>query len=166
MAGWHVVRTSLFQANPDLQWRSICTIKKSPNLGITKKKLLQDRQKNSEVKFPWSCPAPTDLWAPLTNQNNNPQAPPVSFVFFVSNRERTYGTQGQRSLWARDCEMAPHASQDQLLTLLLERRLQRDVTSQQQLAASSEVVRSRGLPEADDPSLLLPHLSPRPLNFD
>lgn len=39
---------------------------------------------------------------------------------------------------------APHGSQDQLLTLLLEteRHLQRDVTSQQQLAASSEVVMS------------------------
>lgn len=36
MAGWHTVRTSLFQANPALQWLSMCTVKKTLNLGITK----------------------------------------------------------------------------------------------------------------------------------
>lgn len=116
----------------------------------------------TEVDFPRSCPAPTHLWAPLIYQNNSLHAPPGSFVSFLPRRKRTYGAQGQRSLWGRGGEMAPHASQDQLLTLLLEAEghLQRDVTSQQQLAASSEVVRSCWLPEADDPSL--PPPSPYP----
>ncbi|KAM7366806.1 hypothetical protein PAMP_014750 [Pampus punctatissimus] len=71
-------------------------------------------------------------------------------------RERTYGAQGQGSLLARGCEMAAHASLHQLLTLLLETEKcrQKDVSSQQQLAASSEVVGSFCLQGAEDPSSL------------
>lgn len=75
-------------------------------------------KQGSKVAFSWSCPAPTDLWAPLINHSNIPHLPlaPLSPSLPTGREHMEFRVIGQAEGGA--LKRAPHASQDQALSQL------------------------------------------------